>query len=199
MMLRTPILTTAALLIGAAGDIPANRRALDEASAFLSDACAIANPHDAKSCHALQDVFLLDYLRAMSGDTLSMKNLAAYFGHPSQGEVSMSKLRGCAWAMMAEVSPNPTEDGTPVDGMIDAYCHALPTNDFEAAKHLATITSFRIERAPARAPKARDGTTRPGTDCDTFTVAYAARGQFTPPACKPRVGSLDSAVAPLVP
>ncbi len=199
MMLRTPVLAAAALLIGAAGDIPANRRALDEASTFLSDACEISNPQDAKVCRRLQNDFLLDYLRAMSGDTLSMKKLAGYFGGHSRGEVSASKLRSCAWAVMAEMSPSPTEDGSSVDGTIDAYCQALPPNDFQAAKHLATVTSIRIEHAPAKAPKARDGDPWPGTDCDTFTVAYAARGQFTPPACKPHVGPLDSTVTPPVP
>ena len=198
-MLKSLAAAAATLFLCAAGaEIPANRRALDEATTLLSNACEIANPADVKACHGLQNTFLLNYLRAMSGEALSMKNLATYFSGANNGEVVASKMRSCAWAMMAEMSDRPPEDGSSIDGEIDLYCHNLPENDLTAAKHLSALTWAQIERQPTTLALGAYGDTWPSLDCDQF-VAAAARGQFAPPRCKPQTGPLDSSVAPLVP
>jgi hypothetical protein len=184
-MLNRVTIAAISLLLAAAKDIPANRRALEEGSAFLSNTCEVKNPADSASCRSLQDTFLLNYLRAMSGDTLSLKNMASYFSYDQFGIISTSNVTSCAWAILAQASTVPSEDGSSTDGLVDAYCHALSDNDTVAAKHLADVLGDRIDHTPTRPPHQADGDGWPGNGCDEFRRDLAARGEFAPPHCRP--------------
>lgn len=178
---------------------PANVRALGEADQYLPGCREGVSASNIRVCQSLQNTFRENYVRAWTGNALSMKNLAAYFApRPTEADaisawVRPSKVESCAWAMAVQTRGVPAEDGTPIDSMRYTHCgNSLSDADIADAERRASYILHRIDTTPTH------WTNDWSDDCHPFDPKLAAYGRLGSARCK-RPAKLDSSVAPFLP